>query len=52
MAGGGHPLAELLHFGALQDLAKLRLPDQEALHQRLIAKLEVRQHTQLFNRFG
>ena len=50
VAGGRHALAELLHLGALQDLAELGLADQEALQQRLVAELEVRQHAQLFHR--
>ena len=50
VAGGGHALPELLHLGALQDLAELGLADQEGLQQRLVAELEVRQHAQFLDR--
>jgi hypothetical protein len=50
VAGGRHALAELLHLGPLQDLAELGLADQEALQQRLVAELEVRQHAQFLDR--
>ena len=50
VAGGSNALAKLLHLGALQDLAKLGLANQKTLQQRLVAKLEVRQHAQFFYR--
>ena len=50
MAGRGDPLAQLLHVRMLQDLAKLRLPDQKGLQQRLFAELKIRQHAQFFDR--
>jgi hypothetical protein len=50
VAGGGDALAQLLHVGVLQDLAKLGLPDQEGLQQGLLAELEVRQHPQFLHR--
>ena len=49
MASGGHTLAELLHFWPLQDLAEFWLTNEETLHQRLVAILEVRQHAKFFN---
>ena len=52
MAGRGNALPELLHGGALQNGTEFGLPHQERLQQRLLAKLEVRQHAQLFHRPG
>jgi len=50
VVGGDHALAQLLHLGALHDVAELRLPDQEALQQRMVLELEVGQHAQLLDR--
>jgi hypothetical protein len=50
VTGGDHALTQLLHLRALHDLPELRLADQETLQQGLCAKLEIRQHAQLFNR--
>ena len=50
VAAGGHPLAQLQHARALQNLSELGLPDQEGLQQGLFTKLEVGQHAQFFDR--
>ena len=50
MAGCGHALAELFHFGPLQYGPEFRLSDQKGLQQRVIAKLEIRQHAHFLNR--
>src|SRR5262249_49979745 len=44
-----YPLAKLRHFGALHRAPEFRLPDEEALQQRVRLELEVRQHPQLFD---
>ena len=49
MARGDHPLPQLLHVRALQDVAEFRLPDEEALEQRMVAELEIRQHAQFLD---
>ncbi len=45
-----HALAQLLHLRTLHHRAQLRLADEEALQQRLVAELEIRQHAQLLDR--
>ena len=49
VAGRGHALAQLLHRRRLEQAAQLRLADQEALQQRMVAELEVRQHAQFLD---
>ena len=49
VATGRHPLAQLQHVGALQDVAELGLTDQEGLQQGLLAMLKIGQHAQLFD---
>ena len=48
--GRDDALAQLLHLRSLHHAAQLGLADQEALQQRLVAELEVRQHPQLLDR--
>jgi hypothetical protein len=50
VVAGDHALAQLLHAGAVQGGAELRLAEQEGLQQRLVVGLEVRQHAQFFHR--
>ena len=52
MAGGGDALPELLHGRALQNGAKLRLPNQKGLQQGLLAKLKIGEHAQFFDGAG
>ena len=47
---GDHTLPQLLHLRAAHHLPQFRLTDQEALQQRLVAELEVREHAQLLDR--
>src|SRR6266480_590984 len=49
MARRDHALAQCMRLGALQNRAEFGLSDQEALQQGMRAKLEVRQHAQLFD---
>src|SRR5436190_4785482 len=51
MVGSNHALSQLLHLRTLHHLPQLGLSDQKALQQCLIAKLEIRQHPQFFDRF-
>ena len=43
-------MPQLLHLRALHHRAQLGLADQEALQQRMIAELEIREHAQLLDR--
>src|SRR5947207_5443639 len=49
MARRDHALAQCMQLGGLQDRAEFWLSDQEALQQGTGAKLEIRQHAQLFD---
>ena len=50
MIGGDDALPQLLHVRSLHHRSQLRLADEEALHQRMISKLEVGKHAQLLDR--
>ena len=49
MAGCDHALANLFHFRPGKFLAKLRLAEQKALHERTIVHLEIGQHPEFFD---
>jgi len=50
MVGGDDPLTQLLQLRLAYDGTELRLPEQEALQQRLMSGSEVGQHAQLLER--